>query len=128
MGYEHFKTIDKSILDTKIQVGKLVKINDWKKPLRVVGVSENYFVMKQNMFGKVLYSVCEKKPWGGIRHNSMIGGMFHCGTDNMVFGFIDFDYKFDNEQEIKRYLNAFESEEIELSHRKAVPIYDLYVK
>ena len=128
MDYTHYKTIDKHILDTEIQVGKLVKINDWKKPLRVVGVSENYFVMKQNMFGKVLYSVCEKKPWDGIRHNSMIGGMFHCGTDNMVFGFIDFDYKFDDEQEIKRYLNAFESGEIELSHRTAVPIYGLYVK
>lgn len=95
--------------------------------MRVVGVSENYFLMTSKVFGEVLYCVCEKKSWSGIRYNAMRGGMFHCGTDDMVFGY-EVDYKFENKEEIKRYLNAFESGEIELSVRRAVPIYDLYIK
>lgn len=125
--YKHYNNITKDILD-EIKVGNLIRINDRKRGMRVVGVSENYFVMIQNVCGNIAYSVCEKKLWGGIRYNAMRGSMFHCSTDNTLFGYTDFDYKFDDEEQIKRYLNAFESEEIELSVRRAVPIYDLYVK
>lgn len=125
--YKHYTEITKDILDS-VKVGMLVKINNWKRPMKVVGVSENYFCMIQKVCGNVCYSVCEKKPWGGIRHNAMQGGMFHCGTDNMIFGYIGFDYKFDDEEQIKEYLQAFESEEIELSVRNGIPIFDLYIK
>lgn len=119
--------VTKSVLD-KIQVGNLVKVNDWKRPMRVVGVSENYFCMIQKVCGKICYSVCEKKPWDGIRYNAMRGGMFHCGTDNMIFGYMDFDYQFDDEKQISGYLKAFETKEIELSARTSVPIYKLSIK
>lgn len=125
--YKHYTEITKEILDN-IKVGMLVKINDWKRPMKVVGVSENYFCMIQKVCGKICYSVCEKNPWGRIRHNEMRGGMFHCGTDNMIFGYLGFDYEFNDEEQIKDYLQAFESEEIELSVRNGVPIFDLYVK
>lgn len=124
--YEN-EAVTKEVLD-KIQVGNLIKINDWKRPMKVVGVSENYFCMIDKVFGKLYYSVCEKKPWSGIRYNEMRGGMFHCGTDNMIFGYMDFDYEFDNEEQIKGYLDAFEREEIELSVRRSCPIWKLYVK
>ena len=127
MGYTHYKDVTKEILDN-IKVENLIKVNNWKKPMRVVGVSENYFCMIQKNFGKIYYSVCEKKPWGGIRYNKMIGGLFHCGTDNMIFGYFGFNYKFDDEEQIKEYLNAFETGEIELSMRGTIPIIDLYVK
>lgn len=42
----------------------------------------------------------------------------YCGTE----------YEIDDEEQIKDYLQAFESEEIELSVRNSVPIFDLYVK
>ena len=125
--YKEYKNITKEILDT-IKIGDLVKINYWKRPMRVMGVSENYFCMIQKVCGKICYSVCEKKPWGGIRHNSMRCGSFHCGTDNMIFGYFGFDYEFNDEEQIKDYLQAFETEEIELSVRSSVPIYRLYVK
>ena len=125
--YNHVTEITKEILDT-ITVGTLIKINDWKRPMKVVGVSENYFCMIQKVCGKICYSVCEKKPWNGIRYNAMRGGMFHCGTDNMIFGYWDFDYEFNNENQIKKYLQAFENSEIELSVRSSVPIFDLYIK
>lgn len=125
--YRHYDNITKEILDS-IKVGNLIRINDWKRGMRVVGVSDNYFVMIQKVCGNIVYSVCEKKPWGGIRYNAMRGGMFHCSTDDTLFGYMDFDYKFDDEEQIKRYLDAFESGEIELYVRRAVPIYDLYVK
>ena len=46
----------------------------------------------------------------------------------MIFGYIGFDYQFDDEEQVKDYLQAFESEEIELSVRNGVSIFDLYVK
>ncbi|ASJ54222.1 hypothetical protein BP422_12090 [Brevibacillus formosus] len=124
MNYEG--TITKEILDT-IRVGDLVKVNDWKTSMRVVGVSENYFVMVKNLFGKLRYSVCEKKPWGGVRYNRMIGGMYHCGRDNMLFGWAAFDYQFNDEEQINQYLQAFETGEIELSMRGTIPISSLQV-
>ena len=42
--YKHYTDITKEILDN-IKVGMLVKINDWKRPMKVVGISENYFCM-----------------------------------------------------------------------------------
>lgn len=125
-------TITKEILDT-INVGDLVKINDWKKPMRVRAVSDNYFVMTQNIFGSIFYSVCEKIAWNGIKHNNMIGGMFHCGTDNWLFGSpltLEYEnlYAFDNEEANREYLQEFEEGKCELSHRSSVPIHSLYVK
>ena len=130
--YVHYTNITREILDT-IKVGDLVKINYWTKPLRVKAVSENYFVMVGNLFGKPLYSVCSKLPWGGIRHNAMVGGMFHCGTDNWIFGSpLSFEYKnlyrFENEKANNAYLQEFENGEAVISERNGVPIYDLYVK
>ena len=37
--YKHDTEITKEVLDN-IKVGMLVKINDWKRPMKVVGVSE----------------------------------------------------------------------------------------
>lgn len=126
--YIHYgeEQVTKEILN-RIKVGDLIKINDWKKPLRVYGVSENYFCMARKAFGKWIYSVCEKKKWNGIRYNAMRGGMFHCGTDDYIFGG-DFDYDFEEADKVKEYLKEFESGKTRLSFRTSVPIYDLYIK
>jgi len=126
-GYVSHTEVTKEILDT-IKVGDLIKVNDWKKPMRVKGVSENYAVMIEKQFGKLYYSVIEKKPWDGVRHNEMIGGYFHCGRDNWIFSDLNFDYKFDNVEAIARYLSTFESGETELSVRNAIPITQIHVK
>lgn len=132
--YMHFSEneITKEVLDS-IEVGDLIKINDWKIAFRVKAVSKNYFVMARNMFKHTQYSVCEKKPWGGIRYNSMLGGRYHCGTDNFVFGHplclvSNNLYKFENEEVNKEYLESFENGECELSARTSVAIFDLYIK
>ena len=130
--YTHYTNVTREILNT-IKVGDLIKINDWTKPLRVKAVSENYFVMASNLFGKPIYSVCSKLSWDGIRHNAMICGMFHCGTDNWIFGSplssqYEKLYYFENEEANQAYLNEFENGETEISERNGVPIYDLYVK
>ena len=130
--YVHYTDITREILDT-IKVGDLVKINDWTKPLRVKAVSENYFVMVSNLFGKPMYSVCSKLPWKGVRHNAMTGGMFHCGADTWIFGSplsLQYEnlYRFENEEANQAYLQEFENGEAEISERNGVPIYDLYVK
>lgn len=119
--------ITKEILD-QIQVGDLVKINDWGKPLRVKGVSENYFVMAQNIFGRHLYSVFSKIPFKGLCYNGITKGNYFCCSDSWVFGDIDFDYKFDNQESIQKYLNKFETGEAEISMRNSVVVYSIQIK
>ena len=129
--YEYHETVTKEILD-RVQVGDLFKCNTWKKPFRVKGVSENYFVMARNNFGKTFYSICEKKPWDGIRYNAMIGGAFHVSDDNMVLGWPGWNegraYDFDDTEAVERYLKALESGEIELSVRRAMPLHRVAIK
>ena len=125
-GYTIYETITKELLDT-IRVGDLIITNYTKVPLRVYGVSPNYFVMARRAFGQWLYSVCEKKPWGGICYNSMRGGMFHIGTDNYVFGNPE-GYDFTNPTMVKNYLDSFENGEIKLSMRCSVPLARMAVK
>ena len=130
--YTHYDNVTREILNT-IKVGDLIRVNDWKRPMRVKAVSENYFVMTQKQFGNTYYSVCSKLPWGGIRYNHMIGGMFHCGPDNWVFGSpvsADYEnlYEFENEEANQEYLQEFESGESEISERRGIAIYNLYIK
>lgn len=118
--------ITKEVLD-QIQVGDLIKINDWGKPLRVKGVSENYFVMAQNIFGHHLYSVFSKIPFEGTRNGKSKGDYF-CGPDFWLFGDTDFDYKFGNQESIQKYLNKFETGEAEISMRKSVAVESIQIK
>ena len=130
--YAHYENVTREILDT-IKVGDLIKVNNWKKPMQVKAVSDNYFVMTQKQFGDTYYSVCSKLPWGGIRYNSMVGGMYHCSTDDWVFGCplsAEYEnlYEFENEEGNQKYLQCFENGECALSERRGIAIYDLYVK
>lgn len=130
--YVHYEKVTRDILDT-VKVGDLIKVNDWKRPMRVMAVSENYFVMVSQVCGNPMYSVCSKLPWNGIRHNAMLGGMFHCGRDHWVFGSPLCSkypnlYSFTNEEANREYLQEFENGEAEISERNGIPIFDLYVK
>lgn len=122
------KEITKEILDS-IKVGDKVRCNDWKRAKKVVGVSQNYFVMATKCFGKWLYSVCEKKTFKGIRYNALVGGYFSIGTDNRVFGTsMENAYEFDNEIFVKEYLNAFENGECELSMRRSCALVSIEIR
>lgn len=124
--------ITKEILD-QIQIGDLIKINDWDKPLRVKGVSDNYFVMAQDLHDiekPLEYSVFSKIPFQGIGYgrDRKIQGDYFCGPDFWLFGDIDFDYKFDNPESIQKYLNKFETGEAEISMRNSVAVYSIQIK
>ena len=129
--YEIYHEITKELLDG-VKVGDLVKFNDWVIPFRVKGVSENYFVAARKMFGKTCYSVCEKKPWEGIRYNAMRGGMFHIGPDDRIFGWSGWpygrEYDFDDADATAAYLADFENGDIELSGRRTTAIYTMAIK
>jgi len=120
--YKTFTDITKEALDTA-QVGDLIRINDWENPLLVKGVSENYFIMSDG----VEYSICEKKQWEGIRYNAMIGGMFHISTDNLIFGWSG-GYDFDDDVNVKKYLDALECGDIGISLRSACPVRSMSIK
>lgn len=83
--YKRYENITREILDT-IKVGDLVRVNDWTSPMLVKAVSKNFFVMTCKKGKDTYYSVCSKLPWDGVRHNAMVGGMFHCGCDDWIFG------------------------------------------
>ena len=129
--YEVYTEVTKSVLDS-IRIGDLVKFNDWKMPFRVKGVSENYFVAARKMFGKTWYTICETKPWPGIRYNSMVGGMFHIGPDNMIFcwpGWPDcHSYDFDDPDATAEYLKDLERGAIGISERRSCPVVRIAIK
>lgn len=132
MDFELYQNVSRLDLDT-LKVGDQVKVNDWEDAMTVKAVSENYLVMTCQKDGDVYYSVCSKLPWHGIRHNAMRGGMFHCSTDDWVWGSplcIEHKdvYKFEDPELSAQYLQDFEDGKCHLSERCGIPIYDLYVR
>lgn len=130
--FKHYGVITREVLDT-IKIGDEILVNDWTKPMTVKCVSENYFVMTCKENGDTYYSVCSKLPWHGVRHNAMIGGMFHCGTDDWIFGSplcIENEnlYQFTDLDLSLKYLQEFEDGKCHISERNGIAIYDLYVK
>lgn len=130
--YKHYENITREILDT-IKVGDLVRVNDWMSPMLVKAVSKNFFVMTCKKGKDTYYSVCSKLPWDGIRHNAMVGGMFHCGCDDWIFGTPlgirnENIYQFNNPELNKMYLQEFEDGKTHISERNGIAIYELYVE
>lgn len=129
MKYTHYSVteITKEILDT-IKTGDLIRVNNWKKPMRVVAVSENFFVMIEKNFGNTSYSVFSKRHWQGVCHNNLVGGHYYCGADAYLFGYGNMDYSFKNTELNKKYLQSFENGESRISERNGISIYALYIK
>lgn len=135
-----YTDITKELLDS-IKVGDLVAIQGWDSLLEVKCVSDNYFVMADTSPDKQgWYSICEKKL-SPYTHNDMRKGLFHCGTDFWIFGYINPDddfsddpngdvnpYTFTNQKFNESYMASLESGETQLSARTSVPIYELYLK
>lgn len=97
-------TLTKEVLDS-IKVGDRVKCNGWKKPMKITAVSENYFIMTQNLFGRVYYSICEKLP-SKITCNHYNEGMFRIGADN-YYGYYDYDNKEECEEALIRLEDGY---------------------
>lgn len=86
-----FNEITKEVLDT-IEVGDFVKCNTWQKPMIVVAVSKNYFIMLQKHFGEFAYSICEKLP-SKLTHNMYNKGCFRIGPDNYYCAYSYYNLK-----------------------------------
>ncbi|MDL2276360.1 hypothetical protein LJC02_01780 [Breznakia sp. OttesenSCG-928-G09] len=96
-----YNEITKGVLD-KIEKGDLIKCNEWKSPLRVIGVSENYFIMSRKAFGSFIYSICHKNPSPFQRNYIRIGLPF-IGDDN-YYALINYT----SESEVKQSLDVLE--------------------
>ena len=118
--YEGFlgALITRELLDF-IKIGDMVRCNSWNRGMKVKGVSTHYFLMAKNMFGKTLYSVCDKNP--------TVYGTFYIGTDNLIFGH-PCEYKFDDENVTKEYLDDFENGNVELSRRNKAKLEEIFIK
>ena len=120
-------SITKELLDS-IEIGDLIKINDWGKPLRVKCVSKNYVALAIKLFNKNIYSIIEKKIRIQGNHNEMQKGKFHVGPDNMIFGDLNFDYLFNNNESMKGYLERFECNLLLISERTGMAINCIEIK
>lgn len=136
--YTAYSDITKELLDS-IEVGDLIKVNDWKRPLRCKGTTDDYFVMSTKQFGSTCYSVCEKQRWNGGNHNGMVNGKFHVGRDGWIFGssawlpFGKGNYDFDNYEATIAYLKTFELPQDNQDHsfislRSGIPILTIQIK
>ena len=116
--YREYDTVTSEVLDT-VKLGDKVRINGWKMPLTVKGVSEHFFVMERNAFKKPLYSVVDKYR-------------LFAGPDNCIFGhplgivYNDL-YRFLDEKATREYLESFESGEVEVSQRRGVKIESIRI-
>lgn len=111
-----------------IEVGDYVKINDWRRGMRVYGVSENYILAATKSFnGQWAYSIIKKVFRAGQFTNASKNS-FICGPDDRVFGFRhQHAYEFDNEDFVQKYLKGLEEQRIGLSHM-AVPIREVRLR
>lgn len=118
--YKAYENPQKDILDT-VGVGDLVKCNDWNSPLRVVAVSENFFIMCRKAFGTFIYSICHKQPadydWGYVKT-----GQPYIGLDDYVFG------KFDYTTEAQDAIHELESGEMDISYRNRIGLTRIEIK
>lgn len=111
-----------------VMIGDKIKINDWKKPLTVKGVSENYVIMNRRHKGDdYIYSIIEKKRSSYRRNGREWNDMFICGPDDIVFG-SEYGYAFDNKKDTDSYLNDLENCDMEVSYRNRVAIESISVK
>ena len=69
-----------------------MKCNKWKKPLIVVAVSKNYFIMLARHFGSYTYSICEKLP-SKTTYNNYTKGHFRIAPDNYYCYYNYYDLK-----------------------------------
>lgn len=126
--YYQLNIKDRSALD-QIVVGDLIRVNDWKRGMRVKAVSENFFVMSDGLY----YSVFDKRPRQQGNHNNMKKGKFHCGKDSWIFGsplslkYSDF-YKFNDPVANQKYLDEFENGKAWVSERSGVSVDQVYCK
>jgi hypothetical protein len=121
--------ITKELLNT-IKVGDFIKVNTWKRPMKVIAISENFFIMWKPCFETYMYSICEKNK-RGYAHNMFYrpkcgfdSDEFVCGPDNYVFG----KYDYDDAEECEEALKDLESGEMEVSQRRGWGIWHLEIK
>lgn len=119
--YAIYEYPHKDILDT-IQVGDLVKCNEWKNALRVIAVGPKFFIMKRNAFNTYIYSICHKEDsdcgWTFIEP-----GYPYIGPDDRIF---HEDYTDDNE--CLDILKRMEDGELGVSLRHGCTLKHLEVK
>ena len=121
--------ITKELLNT-IKIGDSIKVNTWKRPMKVIAVSENFFIMWKKHFDTWAYSICEKNK-RGYAYNMLYrpnrgfdDDEFVCGPDNYVFGHYDYTIPEDCEEALKE----LESGEMEVSQRRGWGIWHLEIK
>lgn len=95
-----------------MKVNDIIKINDWKRGLRIKAISEDgrWIIASSKAFGSSMYSIIDTKE-------------MRAGTDNYVFGI----YEYANEEDCKKAMNELENGTMEIGRRNACDIKNIYV-
>lgn len=120
--------ITKELLNT-IKVGDCIKVNTWKRPLKVIAVSENFFIMWKPHFKTWMYSICEKNK-RGYEHNLIYRPRNGFMADEFVCGHDDHYCKYDysDVDECQKALVDLENGDIEVTTRYGWGIWHLEIK
>lgn len=109
--YEYIVDITKELLDS-IEVGDKVLCNDWKRPMKVIAVSKNYFISATKRF----YSICEKLP-RKFTHNYAYEGKFTIGPDN-YYGYYNYANKDECEDALLRLEDGYNYSPLASEHKE----------
>ena len=77
--------------------------NEWGRNYKVMGVSENFVISSRKMFGRLWYSICDKRN-AGFKRNAIVEDRPYMGGDDH---YCFFDYT--DEEEVEKALECLES-------------------
>lgn len=114
-----------------LQVGNMVQINDWDKPMIVRGVSEHYVVVSNLFDNDCEYTILSREP-NTIAYNGIPCGACICAADWWLFGILldgynDFEYHFANQDWTTKYLESLEKGETEMSLKNRAIITNIKI-
>jgi len=97
-----------------VEVGDYLRLNHWRKGMKVANRSKNFILLIDRMFDKTVYSVIDICK----------GKRITAGPDNFVFSL----YNYGDEENQKEALEGFEKGELKVSKRHGMIVEDIFHK
>lgn len=105
-----------------IEIGDLIRINDWDTYYTVCGISDNYILAHH----EVEYTIILRWPTT-FSYNGIPAGSYVCAPDFWIFGYHG-GYRFCDPAWVKEYMQSLEGGETEMSVRNRAQIARIEVK
>ena len=105
-----------------LTLGDKLIINDWRAKYTVCGISQRFVLAHYGQH----YTIISRIPWDRGMWNGVRDGDIYCAPDWWIFGYVE-GYDFTSEAWVKKYLEALETGETEMSQKRHAPVFFLSV-